>query len=501
VSPRPSLRNSLKWAFVMNWGQRGIATMFTFVLAAILGPRNFGIVAIALIYIVLIQGLLEQGVSTAIIQRQDLEPEHVDSAFWMNLGWCLVLTGASVAASGWWADANNLPELASVIVVLSLIIPIQGLTIVQQALLQRDSRFKEFGVAMNVGALVGGALGVTLALTGAGVWALVAQQLSSEVTALVLMWVVSDWRPRLRFSTSHARSLLGFSTNVFVANMAGFLNRRADALLMGLFFGPVVVGIYRLADRIVDLLLELTMRPVGLVSLPHFSRLQNDPQRLREAVAACLRATFLLTVPALLVLAACSEQLLALLGEEWVPGADALKLLCIVGIAKGLVFFTGPLLFAVARPRFRAIMLWILAVLSAVTVVGVGTALADSSTGDQLFGMALSRAALFVAVFVPVNMVIIWRLTGLSLRDLSPSLPGPILAGIVPLAAVAAISQTGVLDLLAPLPAFALVGSVAVGTSVAVLLLVEPQARAALFGLRHRRSRAAAPPLLSRPGS
>ena len=96
-----------------------------------------------------------------------------------------------------------------------------------------------------------------------------------SVVSLVLFWSLVRWVPRLRFSRAHSRELLGFSVNVFVANMGGFLNRRADALLMGLFFGPVVVGIYRLADRLVDVLLELTMRPVGAVSLPHFSRLQS----------------------------------------------------------------------------------------------------------------------------------------------------------------------------------------------------------------------------------
>jgi PST family polysaccharide transporter len=483
----------------MNWGQRGITTFVTFLLAAILGPRNFGIVAIALVYIVLIQGLLEQGISTALIQREDLEPEHLDSAFWMNIAWCLLLTGASVAASGWWADANNIPELASVIVVLSLIIPIQGLTIVQQAILQRETRFKEFGLAMNVAALAGGAVGVPLAFAGAGVWALVAQQLATDFTALVLMWIVSDWAPRLRFSRRHAEDLLGFSTHVFVANMAGFVNRRADALLMGLFFGPVVVGIYRLADRIVDVLLELTMRPVGLVSLPHFSRAQHDRERLRELVVTCLRATLLLTVPALLVLAACSEELLGLLGEEWVPGADALMLLCIVGIAKGLVFFTGPLLFALARPRFRAIMLWVLAALSAGTVVAVGAALGGSSADDQLFGMALSRALLFVVIFVPVNMAIIGWLAGLSLRELAPSATAPILSGVAALAAAAAVRSTGVLDTVAPLPALLVAGAVASGAAVTVLLLLEPRARAAASGLRQRLSRRAPPPLPSRP--
>ena len=92
-----------------------------------------------------------------------------------------------------------------------------------------------------------------------------------------------------RFSRRHARDLLGFSSHVLLANLGGFVNRRADALLVGVFFGPVVVGVYRLADRFVDLLLDLTMRPVGMVSLPFFSRLQHDRENLRNAVATCMR--------------------------------------------------------------------------------------------------------------------------------------------------------------------------------------------------------------------
>ncbi|MGH3131877.1 MAG: oligosaccharide flippase family protein, partial [Gaiellaceae bacterium] len=278
------------------------------------------------------------------------------------------------------------------------------------------------------------------------------------------------------------------------------VTRRADALLMGLFFGPVAVGIYRLADRIVDVLLELTMRPVGLVSLPHFSRLQNDPEGLRESVAACLRATLLLTLPALLVLAASSDQVLAVIGEEWRPGADALKFLCVVGIAKALVFFTGPLLFAVARPLFRAVMLWMLAAMSAATVVAVGSALTGSSADDQLFGMALSRALLFVVVFIPINMVVIAWLTGLRMRSLAKDVPSPLLSGLAALGAVAGVRATGLLDGLASLPALVFVGTVAVCAAVAVLLALEPRARAEALKLWRRLSRRSAPPLVSRPG-
>jgi teichuronic acid exporter len=470
----------------MNWGQRGLATAFTFVLAAMLGPHDFGLMAMGLAFVALIQVVLEQGISTAIIQRDKLDDEHLDSAFWLNLAWCLLLAGVTVALSGWWAAANDAPELQNVLIALSGLLVIWGLMIVQMSILQRDMRFRELAAAWNVGALVGGGVGVALALAGAGVWAFVCQQLVMDAIALVLMWFGVSWRPRARFSRPHARELLGFSTNVFVANLGGFVNRRADALLIGLFFGPTAVGLYRLADRIVDLVLEFTMRPVGVISLPHFSRLQNDPEGLRRTVETCLRATLVLSMPVLLVLAATSQYALALLGPEWVPADEALALLCIVGIVKGAVFFTGPLLFAVARPLLRAAMLWALGILSAITVVVVGIALTDSSIDEQIFGMAASRALLFLLAILPVNVAILMRFGGLRLREILPSMPGALGSGLAAFAVVAVLEAAGVLDGLSALPAAVVAGGLAGGAALGVLLLTEPVARAELRSLRTR---------------
>jgi O-antigen/teichoic acid export membrane protein len=482
-------RQSLKWAFVGNWGERAIGTVFTFLLAALLGPHDFGLVAMALIYIAFLQLFLEQGISTAIIQRERLDREHLDSAFWLNLVWCAVLAAGSFLAAGWWAGVNNAPELERVVEVLSLLLLIDGLAIVQIALLQREMRFKTLAVQANVSWFAGGAVGLVLALTGAGVWALVAQQLVVRASMLVIAWAASRWYPRLHASVAHARELLGFSANVFVANIGGFVNRRADALLIGLFFGPTAVGLYRLADRLVDNVLELTMRPIGVVSLPVFSRLQNDVAGLRQSVASCLRTTVLATLPVMLVLAACSDYVLALLGEEWQPAADALKLLCVVGIAKGFVFFTGPLLFAVGRPRFRAIMLWVLGAISAAVVVAVGSALDDSAIEDQIVGMAASRALLFMLVFVPINVAIIVHLTGLRVRELLPGVPAPLASGLAALAAGTALTATGVLDGLRPLPALVVAGAVTASLAAGVLVLLDARVRGELSALRTRLSR------------
>jgi O-antigen/teichoic acid export membrane protein len=495
-----SFHSSLKWAFLMNWGDRAFSLLFTLILAAILGPRDFGIVALALIYIAVVQLFLEGGVQTAVIQREALEDEHLDSAFWLNFAWCLLLAGGSYLLAGWWARLNDVPELEDVVKVLSILLVIYGLTVVQLALFERHMRFRALAFREITAVVVGGALGLVLALRGAGVWALVAQQLGFAGTQLVLLWAMSSWRPRLRFSAAHARDLIGFSSGVFLSNLGGFINRRADALLMGIFFGPVAVGLYRLADRFVDNLLDVTMRPVARVSLPFFSRLQNDRAALKDAVASCIRTTLLLTVPAMLVLVACSDFVMDVMGDDWAPAADVLKLLALVGIGKAVVFFTGPLLFAVARPHLRAVMLWVLAALSAGIVLLVGWLLTDDGAREQAIGMAASRAAFFLAVVIPVNLAVVCWITGLRPRDFVRWIPAPVASGLAGIAPVAALDALGLLDGLAPFVALLIAGTCSCLAAGAVLFALEPRARELLrSALRSLPRREAASAGLSPP--
>ena len=180
VRPRRTLAYALKWAVVMNSGRRVMSTVFTFLLAALLGPHDFGVVAVALVFVAFVRMLLEQGFMTAIIQREDLDDAHLDSAFWLNLAWCLVLAVGCAFVAGWWADVNDMPQLGPVIQVLSLMIVIDGLQIVQQAVMERQLDFKRLAIRTNISVLLGGAVGIPLALAGAGVWALVGQQLTME---------------------------------------------------------------------------------------------------------------------------------------------------------------------------------------------------------------------------------------------------------------------------------------------------------------------------------
>ena len=209
--PHRTFRGAVLWSYLMNSGEKAIFALVTFVLASILGPSDFGTVSMAMVYILFIQMFLEQGLCLALIQRKDLDAEHLDSVFWMVMVAGLALVGISVGLSGWWARVNHLPTLARVIRWLSVSILIESLTVVQRAVLHRDMNFKSLSLRSNAAAAVAAVVSLGMALAGFGVWALVGQKLGEDISALALLWKISSWRPRLRFSLLHLKQLLGFS--------------------------------------------------------------------------------------------------------------------------------------------------------------------------------------------------------------------------------------------------------------------------------------------------
>jgi len=170
MAEEKSFRHAVKWAYVMQGSEQGLNVLFTFMFAAILGPKDFGTVAMGMAYILFVKLLLEQGFLPALVQRRDLRQKHLDSVFFLNLGVSLLLTVATIGISKWWARVNHLPILASVITALSVTLVLEALTIVQRAVLERDLDFKSFSIRSIVANLAGGAVGLGMALKGYGVW-------------------------------------------------------------------------------------------------------------------------------------------------------------------------------------------------------------------------------------------------------------------------------------------------------------------------------------------
>ena len=472
---------AVKWAYIMNWGEKGFSALFTFVMASILGPHDFGTVSMAMIYILFIQMLLNQGLFSAIIQRKDLQLEHLDSVFWLGQAASLILVGLSVALSSWWAGVNHLPQLAQVIPVLSLTIPIEGLAMVQRAILQRDMDFKSLCMRSNGSVMIGGVIGLTMAFNGFGVWSLVGQRLAEDMSALGLLWRLSAWRPRVKFSFGHLKELLGFSGASFIGKLGTFANQQSSALLVGLYFGPVAIGLYRLAERMMGLVLDVATNSLQTVSFPEFSRLQDKPSELKRSVLSCLRLSSIVTLPALAGLASISDAFMGTIGGKWIPAADALKILCVLGAALAFANFTGPLLSALSKPHWVAMIVWLFNVINIAAIIGAAKFLTKASTAEQVVGIATARFATGALLFAPALLYILLRISRISLADLWQATRSSILAALV-IATVLIPFSLGNLQL-GYKPVVLLTGEVSLGgiAGLITLLILDIQLRNEVF--------------------
>jgi O-antigen/teichoic acid export membrane protein len=482
-----SFLNAVKWAYSANWGEKAFSSLFTFVLAALLGPRDFGVISLAMIYIAFVQMLLSQGIVAALIQRKDLDDHHLNTVFWTNLGISVSLALLSITLAGWWARANHLPELSSIIAALSVCIPIEGLALVQLAILQREMDFKSLAIRTNASVLLGGVVGLGMAFTGFGVWALVGQQIVRDVAALVLLWWMSNWRPRLEFHWSRLRGLLRFSFSNFAAQLAIFFEGQSGAVLMGILFGPVAVGLYRLAERLVSSVSAITTTSIQSVSLPEFSRLQDKPEQLSSSVLTCVRLAAIVTLPAMAGMLAVSGNLVATLGTKWLASVGVLRILSLLGMFMMFSIFTGPLLQALSKPHRLALLEWVRALISIGLLFVAGLLVKNADVGVQITAIALARFAMGAVLVTPVYLYLLMRLGRVSFGELVTAIAPSGLAAIAVLASVYSFNL--VYTLPERTPALALAIRVVLGGSAgaAVLLALDSALRTAIVSMLRRR--------------
>lgn len=299
---------SVIWTAIESWGRQAISLVVFFILARLLSPENFGLIALAYIFIEFVQIFVDQGFSVAIIQRQEIDAEHLDTAFWTTLGISILLTVLSIAGAGLVADLLKQPQLIPIIQYLSISFTLSGLSSVQQAVLERRFAFKSLAIRSLLAVIIGGIVGVVMAFFNFGVWSLVGQQISSSLVQVLVLWRVSNWRPGFKFSVIHAKELFTFGINISAFNIINFFNRRSDDLLIGYFLGLVALGYYSVAYKLLLVMMQVLITTTTKVALPIFSRLQGEPERLLNAFYSATQFTSLLVFPVFLCVPALAPE-------------------------------------------------------------------------------------------------------------------------------------------------------------------------------------------------
>jgi O-antigen/teichoic acid export membrane protein len=454
----------LTWTVIHTWGGQALSLVVFVILARLLSPADFGLVALAAVFVALAQLIVDQGLGDALVQRREVTRSHIDTAFWVAMATGALLTVAAYLLAAPIGAAVNQPELVPVLQVLSVTFVLSALTSIPIALLTRQLAFRLLAIRAILAIVVGGVVGIALALGGAGVWALVGQQVAAAVLSVLMLWAVTDWRPRFHASRAEFGELFGFGIRVVGSDILGFISRNADNFLIGVFLGTIPLGIYAVGYRILDTSQRLLVNVARKITFPAFSRLQHDPGRMRLAYLRAMRAASVLILPGYVGLALVAPELVrTLFGTRWSEAGPVAAILFVGGPVLGLQAFSGSLLYAAGRPdvvlRFRVIT-------TIANVLGFAAAVS--------LGIAAVAVAFTARGYLLLPLLLVWtrRATGVTAGDHARALRGTAITTAV-MAAVILLLKLAIGDRLAPAALLAI--EVAVGglTVMVTLWLVE----------------------------
>lgn len=382
------------------------------ILARLLSPQEFGLVAMAGAITANLGLLKGAGLSIGSVQRETVNHQQVSNVFWANLGLGVLLAVISIGLAWPVAWFYGDDRLTSIMLALSLTFVFAGATAQHQALLLRQMRLKARALIGVVAVLASVVVGCSMAWVGFGYWALVGMPLCLSGTAMVMTWSVSRWCPALPSRRSGVRSLLRFGIRLTTSDLIVRVARSTDTLLIGRFFGAASLGLYSRADALLSRPLEQVIMPMGDVFVPLLSRLQFDPERYRRTFLRAFGMLALISFPFTASLFALSKPLiLVLLGPGWVDAAPILAVFTVMALCRVLWVATW-LLITQGRGReylrlsVTASALTVAAVFAGLPWGVLGVAVAISSTSLLI---QLPLLYYMVGRSGPVSTTDLWR--------------------------------------------------------------------------------------------
>jgi len=396
--------------FWLAWS-RGVVQLLSFVttilVARILVPADYGVMAIASVFTGMGGILAEMGLGRAIIQFRDLDRREIDTCFWITMtvamiAYAVLSLGAPIIAR-WF----GVPRLADVLPVLAVVLPLTACSIVSDSLLRKRLALDRISQAEIIGAAVALPVMLGCALSGLGVWTLVVGALASVVIKDLAIFAFAPWFPGLRIGGERAREMLHFALTTLGITTMWALREQADVLVIGKITGQVSVGLYSMAKDLAMLPTNKISSAVNMLSSPMMAELQTNIEAMRRAFYRAARLTSAIALPASTGLALVADDVVAaLLGPRWLPAVALLRLLCIYSAVRALEVMLPPVLFA--RLRHRFLFWWYLALLVVVPAVTVLGAEWDGAAGAVKF-------------FTPAYCVLISILTKKVLAELKGS--------------------------------------------------------------------------------
>lgn len=397
---RSTLFRSVGWVAVGKWGNRALSLLVFALLGRLLSPSQFGLAALAGVFITLFMLLAEQGFSSALIQKANVTQADCDTAFWVSMASAAALMVLTIVLAPVAGHVFHQPNLTPVLQALSPALILSALAGTQEALLERDFAFRSLSIRTLFGSVVGGTAGVAVAALGGGVWSLVVQTLLTSAVQVVVLWTITPWHPGIavRRTSLHALRTVGIS--VLGIEMFGFLNAQSDKLFIGAYLGPSAVGYYYIGNRIIAIMVEVQTSVIESVSLTTLSKLRDTPERLVNAFYRLTGFSASVSILTFSLLALLAPQIVPLVfGSQWQQSVIVMQVLCLLGALNSVIVFDRNALIAVGAGKSA---LFITATQSIVGVIAIL--------------IAVHWGVVAVAIAVTVRQYLVWPLRLRALR-------------------------------------------------------------------------------------
>lgn len=324
-----SFASNFIWRFLERIGAQGVTFVVSIVLARLLDPTVYGIVAIVTVFTTIMQVFVDSGMGNALIQKKDADDIDFSSVFYFNLFMCAILYLLMFFAAPFIASFYEMPELASLIRVMSLILIISGVKNIQQAYVSRNMLFKKFFFATLGGTIGAAIIGIWLAWKGYGVWALVVQNLFNALVDTVILWITVKWRPRLVFSFQRLQGLFSFGWKLLASALLNTVYMELRQLIIGKVYTSEDLAFYNRGNQFPKLIVQNINTSIDSVLFPTMAKDQDDRSRVRNMTRRAIKVSSFLMMPLMMGLAVCAEPIVRLvLTEKWLPSVFFMRVFC-----------------------------------------------------------------------------------------------------------------------------------------------------------------------------
>lgn len=330
---RDKVTVGVAWSVAEKIGSMLMQMVVSIVVARLLMPEDFGVLAILTFFTALMAVVVDSGFSQTLIRKTEPTESDYKSVFLFNVVTSLVLYAVMTALSPAIAAYYNLPVISKIAPVLFLLLPVNALTVIQNTIFARQFRFATLSRINFASATVAGVTAITMAWCGFGVWSLVAQRLAQVTVKAVLLWWRGDWRCKGRFDFSALRAMSGFSFRLMGTDIISYLYNNIAQLFIGKMHSATTLGYYNQAQKLKELPVTSVVQSFQSVTYPALANVKGDKQKFADSYLRVLAITAAVIAPVMVgMVAVADDMFMLMLGQRWMPTVPYFKILSLAGL-------------------------------------------------------------------------------------------------------------------------------------------------------------------------